>query len=86
MKQAEQKSKRWWHYGHMWLVVGGPAVVVAASMVTIYLAISSPNELVSDRELDTSAAAKGQKTMDSSMAPAQTARNHAQTGVVPVKP
>jgi len=30
-------GQAWWHYGHMWLVVGGPLVVVIASFITLYI-------------------------------------------------
>lgn len=82
----------WWKFGHVWLVVAGPALVVVASFITLYLAISRPEQLVSEdyyqkgieinRTLDQAANA-------ASLAPALQARNHAQTGVTPkpvVKP
>lgn len=75
----------WWKYGHMWLVVAGPVVVVVASLVTLYLAVARPDPLVSEdyyrqgieinQTLGNEAAA--------SLAPAIQARNHAATGVVP---
>lgn len=66
----------WWRFGHVWLVIAGPAVVVVASFVTLYLALNSPNTV-----LDETVHAR-----DASQAPAIQARNHAATGVVPVKP
>jgi uncharacterized protein len=36
-------SPRWWRVPTMWLVVGGPALVVAASLVTLALAIQHPD-------------------------------------------
>ena len=73
----------WWKFGHVWLVVAGPAIVVVASFVTLYLAVSGSDPIVSEdyyqRGIDIN------KTMDhaASLAPALQARNHAATGVVP---
>ncbi|WP_210546301.1 FixH family protein [Rhodoferax sp. PAMC 29310] len=87
-----ESSGPWWKFGHVWMVVAGPAVVVLASFITLYLAITRPDPVVSEdyyrqgleinQRLEAQAAA--------SMAPAVQARNHAATGVappaVPVKP
>lgn len=80
-----ESSGPWWKFGHMWMVVGGPAVVVLASFFTIYLAITRPDPVVSEdyyqegininERLDAQTAA--------SRAPAVQARNHAATGVAP---
>lgn len=76
----------WWKFGHVWLVIAGPVIVVIASFITLYLAITRPDPVISEDYYR-----KGieiNKTLDSrvegaSMAPAIQARNHAQTGVVP---
>jgi uncharacterized protein len=81
-------SGPWWKFGHMWLVVGGPLVVVAASFITLYLAITRPDPVVSEdyyqqgihineKQVEQSAA---------SLAPAMQGRNHAATGVAPPAP
>lgn len=74
----------WWKYGHVWLLVSGPAIVVVAGFITLYLAISRPDPLVTKdyyREgLDIN---KTLKQEAASMAPALHGRNHAQTGVIP---
>lgn len=85
-KNTFESSGPWWKYGHVWMVVGGPAVVVAACFVTIYLAITRPDPLVNqDRYLR---GVEATETMDpkaaaASLAPAGQARNHAATGVAP---
>mgnify|MGYP000858793129 FL=1 len=72
----------WWKFGHVWLVIAGPAVVVVASFITFYLAASGKDTLV-----DEDYYRKGieiNKTLadnPSSLAPATQARNHAATGV-----
>lgn len=58
-----------WREPMVWLVVAGPVAVVLASLVTVTLALRHP-----DPPLATRAAAA---------VPAQQARNHAATGVVP---
>ena len=76
----------WWKFRHVWLVVAGPAVVVLASFVTLYLAVAFPDPVVSEdyyrqgieinKSLDLKAAA-------ATYAPAAQGRNHAATGVLP---
>ena len=77
----DQVAPPWWKFGHVWMVIAGPAVVVVASFMTLYLALSSPNTV-----LETASVAQSHAGADASLAPAMTARNHAATGVVPVKP
>ena len=86
MENNSHEDKKWWQYGHVWLVIGLPAVVVVASFITLYLAVSRPNEIISDdtyrpaRQSDQSIEARRK---ESSEAPAMLGRNHATTGVVP---
>ena len=80
-------SAPWWKFGHVWMVFGGPAVVVVASFVTLYLAvvcadpIVDPNYYQAGININRTLAAAPQ-----SLAPAMQARNHAATGVVQPKP
>ncbi len=66
----------------MWMVIAGPAIVVVAGFITLYLAITRP-----DPVLDENYYQKGlelNQTLGgtpSSAAPAVAARNHAATGV-----
>ena len=74
-------SAPWWKFGHVWMVVAGPAVVVVASFITLYLALTRPDPVLGDDYYR-----KGveiNKTLGSgpSLAPALQARNHAATGV-----
>ncbi|MFZ4744841.1 MAG: nitrogen fixation protein FixH [Betaproteobacteria bacterium] len=61
-------ARPWWSFGLVWMIVGGPALVVVASFVTLYLAITIPDPVL---------------PTESNQAPAIQARNHAATGVVP---
>ena len=73
----------WWRVPHMWLVVGGPLVVVVASVVTFVIAASNPDPVLNkqDYERDLAAAAqfkgKDREKALISMQPADKARNHA---------
>lgn len=82
-QSAQLSSTPWWKFGHVWLVIAGPVVVVVASFVTFYLASSGK-----DPVLEEDYYRKGieiNKTIESTgtgnMAPAAQARNHAATGV-----
>ncbi len=71
----------WWKFGHVWLVISGPAIVVVASFITLYLAVTRPDPVV-----DVDYYRKGlelNRTLadnPTSLAPAVQARNHAATG------
>ncbi|HQN66091.1 MAG TPA: FixH family protein [Methylophilus sp.] len=75
----------WWKKWHIWLIVGGPLMVVIASFYTLYLAIKTPDPAIDDyyrKGLEIN------KTLDAqrdNMAPAQQARNHAATGIAASK-
>lgn len=47
------ERSRWFHTRMVWLVVAIPALTVAGCMLTIFLALSNPDELVSDYALRT---------------------------------
>ena len=71
-----EKGKHWWHYPMVWLVVGGPAVVVVAAVVTAVIAYRNV-----DPVMDISAPATHSGEM-----PAVTGRNRAaQTAVQPAE-
>jgi uncharacterized protein len=58
----------WWQVGMLWLVLGGPAVVVLASFATLALAIAHPDPLT-----------ESPAATSASQLPAVQARNHAAT-------
>jgi len=74
--------RAWWRERMMWLVVGGPAAVVVASFVTLYLAITRPDPVIeTNTHLSADSAADGEQgTAHPGMQPALKARNHAATG------
>ncbi len=67
-------SAAWWRTPMMWLVVGGPVLVVIASFITLALAISNPDPVLEDR------VAANKASGSKALAPAREARNHAATG------
>lgn len=87
MEQSAVTSKApWWKFGHVWLVLSGPAIVVVASFVTLYLAVTRPDPVISEdyyRKGIEINKTLGSDSDAASLAPAIQARNHAQTGVVP---
>ena len=78
--QNPQNSQRpWWSFGHVWLLIAGPAVVVVAGFFTYYLAVRSPDPVLPTQAVSPSA----EQSSDISQAPAVQARNHAATGALP---
>lgn len=73
----------WWKFGYVWLVFAGPAVVVLASFVTLYLAVTRPDPVISEDYYRQGIEINKTLRNDASLAPAMQARNHAATGVVP---
>ena len=62
-------SPEWWRLPIVWMVIGGPLIVVVASFATLALAIRYPDPVL---EKSTAEATKSQL-------PAVQARNHAAT-------
>ena len=75
-------SPPWWRFGHVWMVIAGPALVVVASVATAYLAIVGQDPVV-DEDYYRKGLAINKTLSDNqaSLAPAKDARNHAATGV-----
>ena len=57
----------WWRYRMVWLVIGGPLVVVLASVATLLIAVTHPDPVLQVR------------TPTPEQQPAVEARNHAAT-------
>jgi hypothetical protein len=74
----------WWRFGHVWMIIAGPAIVVVAGFVTLYIALHRPDPVISEDyyrkgiEINKTLEAHAATT---SLAPALQARNHAATGV-----
>ncbi len=89
MKPEKLDTKPWWKYGHVWLIISGPAAVIVAGFVTLAIAIGTPDPVVADdyyrRGLDINKILAEEK--DLKLAPAMQTRNHVVTPKVePTKP
>lgn len=85
----KKDEQPWWKFGHVWMVIAGPVVVVVASFITLYLAIRIPDPVVSSYYAKDahSQAVKSEASPSTNMAPAMQARNHAATGApAPAEP
>ncbi len=74
----EQPNAPWWKYGHVWLVIAGPAVVVAAALATAWIAGRSPDPVLAEAQYRRPVAVKATAN-DSALVPALQGRNHAAT-------
>jgi uncharacterized protein len=78
-KNLQKTSRPWWSFGHVWLLISGPAIVVVAGFFTYYLAVHSPDPVL-PTHVSSQTAGQGS---DISQAPAVQARNHAAAGALP---
>lgn len=72
--QPAAPEKPWWRIGMVWLVLGGPATVVVASLVTAVVAYRGADEVL----VETSSA-RSVPVQPTGQTPAMQARNHAAT-------
>ncbi|MEO7401297.1 MAG: nitrogen fixation protein FixH [Polaromonas sp.] len=83
----KEQGQPWWRFAHVWMVFAGPAVVVVASFITLYLAIKIPDPVVGSYGHVEQSEASKPAIPAGNMAPAMQARNHAATGVLaPAEP
>lgn len=82
-KQDQNQNQKWWKSGFAWLVFGGPAIVVVASLTTVYIAVNGQDEVLAHEENQGQSPFRKAMTADekNSLEPAVKARNHAATGV-----
>ncbi|MEK8050694.1 hypothetical protein AACH10_10620 [Ideonella sp. DXS22W] len=71
---ADAARTPWWRTGVMWLVLGGPATVVVASIATAVVAYRGADEVLVD-----TASARAVPVKPTGNTPAMQARNHAAT-------
>lgn len=78
----------WWKEPYAWLVFGGPLVVVVAAIYTAVIAMDNPDPLIdrnAQRQVD--AAAATAQALDAAalakLQPANQARNHAASPLIP---
>lgn len=75
-----EDGKPWWRFPHVWLVIGGPAVVVVAGFVTAYIALRAPDPVIDPDYYRHGVEINNRLSeAEKSQAPALTGRNHALT-------
>jgi hypothetical protein len=85
----EQLPTPWWRVPQMWLVVGGPLVVVVAAIITAVIAVTGADPVLNkadfERDLKAAQMLDGQARAEAliKLQPAHQARNHAASPVVP---
>jgi hypothetical protein len=82
-EQTTAQKAKWWKFGYAWLVFGGPALVVIASLTTVYIAVNGQDPVLAHEENAGNDFNKQVLTADekNALEPAVRARNHAATGV-----
>jgi uncharacterized protein len=80
-------TEPWWKYGHLWLVISGPLVVVVAALITGWIAVRQQDPVLSQDYYRKGIEINKTLEQQGSMAPAVAARNHAATppGAAPPK-
>lgn len=84
----EPDSGPWWQHPMMWMVVGLPAVVVVAAIVTAWIAMSDPDPVIDANYYQNGLKINRTLEAQRALAPAQQGRNHASTPTadMPLKP
>ena len=81
MQQQTSDNQPWWQYGHVWLIIAGPAAVIVAGFITLAIAIRMPDPVVAEdyyrRGLNINKTLAAEK--DIQLAPAMQSRNHVVT-------
>ncbi len=82
-QSTPSQKPKWWKSGYAWLVFAGPALVVVASLITVYIAVNGQDEVLSHEENEGQPLFKKPLTAEekNALEPAVKARNHAATGV-----
>ncbi len=81
-KQTQNEKAKWWKSGYAWLVFCGPAIVVVASLTTVYIAVNGQDPVLAHEENSEFHTSKPLTTDEkNALEPAVLARNHAATGV-----
>lgn len=80
---SSPQQPAWWTFGHVWLVISGPLLVVVASFISAFVAFQGNDTALQDDPAAMRAAHNLQLNKDRDMAPAMQARNHAATSARP---
>ena len=78
--QESKNSGPWWKYGHVWLIISGPLIVVIAGIITAVIAFSAADPVIDENYYENSTNInKTLRAQQKNMGPAHTVRNHAVT-------
>lgn len=75
----ETPSEPWYKYGHVWLVIAGPATVVVAAVLTAWIAVASPDPVIADDYYKQGLEINKTLASERAKMPAMQIRNHANT-------
>ena len=75
----EQPQAPWWKYGHVWLVIAGPAVVVVAALATAWIAARNPDPVLAEEHSRRCSEINKSPAASRALMPALQGRNHAAT-------
>lgn len=77
---AHARSQPWWRFGHVWLVVSGPLLVVVASVVSAMFAFQgNDTDFNKDAQQVKSTLEKAPTNQKKALTPAIQSRNNAAT-------
>lgn len=79
MTPSTDRSGPWWSYGYVWLVIAGPAAVVVAGFVTLWLAVRTPDPVVDKHYYRRGLEINKTLAHEKALLPALQGRNHAAT-------
>lgn len=77
-KDATRPCPPWYRFPLVWMVIGGPGVVVVASFATLWLAVRTPDPVV-DEDYYRKGVEINRTLAEKKLMPALTGRNHAAT-------
>lgn len=79
---ASNASQPWWKYPLVWMIIAGPAIVVVAGFITLWLAMRQPDPIIAEdyyrRGIEIN---KTLLNPEKTLVPAIAGRNHAATPV-----
>jgi len=76
--EATRPCPPWYRFGLVWMVIGGPGLVVIASFATLWLALRTPDPVV-DEDYYRKGVEINRALADKKLMPAVAGRNHAVT-------
>ena len=83
---SDNTPKPWWKYGHVWLVISGPLVVVVAGVVTAWIAFTQQDPVLAQDYYRQGLNINQTLATQGPLAPAMQGRNHAATPPGAVRP